>query len=70
MSTHFSAVPETLEWEQAYMAAVLEKDRTRIVVLIHDARAKLSAGSLNWKLSPVRTTKSRRFRMQTICFRL
>ena len=43
MSTHFSTVPESLEWKQAYLAAVLEKDRTRIVDLIHDARSKLSA---------------------------
>jgi hypothetical protein len=43
MSTHFSSGPETLEWKQAYLAAVLEKDRTRIVGLIHNARAKLSA---------------------------
>jgi len=43
MSTHFSRVPESLEWQQAYLAAVLEKDRTRIVDLIHDARSKLSA---------------------------
>lgn len=43
MSTHFSGLPETLEWKQAYLAAVLEKDRRRVVVLIHDARAKLSA---------------------------
>jgi len=29
--------------EAAYVAAVLEKDRTRIVGLIEDARSKLSA---------------------------
>ena len=43
MSTYFSGVPETLEWKQAYLAAVLEKDRTRILGLIHEAKAKLSA---------------------------
>ncbi|MBZ5689043.1 MAG: hypothetical protein LAP86_28885 [Acidobacteriia bacterium] len=42
MSTQFSAVPENLEWKQAYMAAVLEKDRTRVVDLIQDARSKLA----------------------------
>ena len=42
MSTYISAVPENLEWKQAYMAAVLEKDRTRVVGLIHDARSKLA----------------------------
>ena len=43
MSTYFSSVPESLEWKQAYLAAVLEKDRTRIVGLIDNARSKLSA---------------------------
>jgi len=28
MSTYISAVSENLEWKQAYMAAILEKDRT------------------------------------------
>ena len=42
MSTYISAVPENLEWKQAYMAAVLEKDRTRVVDLIQDARSKLA----------------------------
>lgn len=41
MSTQFSAVPN-LEWKQAYLDAVLEKDRTRIVGLIQDARSKLT----------------------------
>ena len=43
MSTHFSSVPESMEWKQAYLAAVLEKDRTRIAGLIDDAKSKLSA---------------------------
>jgi replication-associated recombination protein RarA len=42
MSTHISVVPEGLEWKQAYLAAVLEKDRTRVVGLIHDARSKFA----------------------------
>jgi hypothetical protein len=42
MSTYISAVPENLEWKQAYMAAVLEKDRTRVVDLIQDARSKFA----------------------------
>ncbi|PYX72533.1 MAG: hypothetical protein DMG78_12065 [Acidobacteria bacterium] len=42
MSTHISAVTENLEWKQAYMAAVLEKDRTRVVDLIQDARSKFA----------------------------
>ena len=41
MSTYFSAVPENLEWKQAYVVALLEKDRTRVVDLIQDARSKL-----------------------------
>lgn len=43
MSSHFSSVPESLEWKQAYLAAILEKNRTRIAGLVHDARSKLSA---------------------------
>lgn len=42
MSTHISAVPENLEWKQAYLAAVLQKDRTRVVGLIQDARSKFA----------------------------
>ena len=42
MSTYISAVAEGLEWKQAYLAAVLEKDRTRVVGLIHDARSKFA----------------------------
>jgi hypothetical protein len=45
MSTHISVVPEGLEWKQAYLAAVLEKDRTRVVGLIHDARSKFATRS-------------------------
>ena len=43
MSTHISSIPENVEWKQAYLAAVLEKDRTRIAGLIQEARSKLSA---------------------------
>jgi hypothetical protein len=42
MSTHISAVPEGLKWKPAYLAAVLEKDRTRVVGLIQDARSKFA----------------------------
>ena len=42
MSTHISAVPENIEWKQAYLAAVLEKDRTRVVGLIQDAKSKFA----------------------------
>jgi hypothetical protein len=43
MSSYISAVSENLEWKQAYMAAILEKDRTRVVSLIEDAKSKLAA---------------------------
>lgn len=42
MSTQIFRVPESLEWKQAYLAAILEKDRTRVVSLIQDARSKLA----------------------------
>ena len=42
MSTRIAAFPENLEWKQTYMAAVLERGRTRVVTLIYDARKKLS----------------------------
>ena len=42
MPTRISAIPEDCEWKQAYVAAVLEKNRNRVAVLIQDARAKLS----------------------------
>lgn len=41
-ATHISAVPEGLKWKPAYLAAVLEKDRTRVVGLIQDARSKFA----------------------------
>ena len=41
MSSRIFSAPETLDWKQAYMAAVLEKDRRRLPGLIHDARVKL-----------------------------
>ncbi len=43
MSTHISAVSENLEWKQAYLSAILEKDPSRIVALIAEARLKLSS---------------------------
>ena len=42
MSTHISIVPESVAWKQAYLAAILEKDRNRVVGLIADARLQLS----------------------------
>ena len=43
MSTYISAVSENLEWKQAYVAAILEKDRTRVMGLIQHAKSKLAA---------------------------
>jgi len=42
-SSRIMAMPEHLEWKRAYMAAILEKDRHRILPLIDDARARLAA---------------------------
>ncbi|HXJ89744.1 MAG TPA: hypothetical protein VMS18_23215 [Candidatus Binatia bacterium] len=42
MSTHISTAHDGVAWKQAYMAAILEKDRTRIGGLIEAARVKLS----------------------------
>lgn len=41
MSSRIFVVPDEFDWKQAYMAAILEKDGARIVVLIDDARQKL-----------------------------
>jgi len=43
MSTQIFTVPESLQWKQAYLAAILEKDRTRVVDLIQDARSKFAS---------------------------
>lgn len=43
MSSPILSLPESLAWKQAYMAAILEKDRGEINHRIDDAREKLSA---------------------------
>jgi len=43
MSSRIFVMPENLEWKQAYLAAILEKDRVRVLGLIDDARSKLAA---------------------------
>lgn len=43
MSSRIFNIPDTLDWKQAYMAAVLEKDHSRIAPLIHHAREKLAS---------------------------
>ena len=42
MSSRIFSAPDNLEWKRAYMAAVLEKERTRLPDLIQDAVEKLS----------------------------
>jgi len=42
MSSPILALPESLAWKQAYMAAILEKDRSNINGRIEEAREKLS----------------------------
>ena len=39
--TRISAMPDELGWKQAYMAAVLEKDKGRTLVLIEHAQQEL-----------------------------
>jgi len=41
MSARLFPIPERMEWQQAFLAAVLEKDRARVPILIQDARTKL-----------------------------
>ena len=42
MSTRISSASENLEWKKAYLAAVCEKDRSRIPGLIQHARELLA----------------------------
>ena len=42
MSSRIFATPENLEWKKAYLAAVLERDRTQVPELVQQAREKLS----------------------------
>ncbi len=42
MSSRIFATPENLEWKKAYLAAVLERDRTHVPELVQQARQKLS----------------------------
>jgi hypothetical protein len=43
MSSRISSMPETLDWKKAYMAAILEKDRTRLHEVVCKATEQLSA---------------------------
>ncbi len=42
MSSRILAAPENLDWKKAYLAAVLESDRTQVPELVKRARQKLS----------------------------
>ena len=42
MSSHIFNVPDTVDWKQAYTAAILEKDRSTVVRRIEQARQELS----------------------------
>lgn len=42
MSSSIFFAPDHLEWKRAYMAAVLEKDRSRLPELIHKAREEVA----------------------------
>lgn len=42
MSSRIFSVPESLAWKQAYLAAVLEKDRAQVPGLVQKAKDKLS----------------------------
>lgn len=41
MSMPIRSTPDNLAWKRAYMAAVLEKDRTRLPELIEEANQRL-----------------------------
>ena len=69
MSTHISAVPEGLDWKQAYLAAVLEKDRTRVVGLIQDARSKFATRLDELAAESYSHDEIEAIKMLTICFR-
>lgn len=43
MASCISLVPDSQEWKQAYMAAILEKDRTLVADLIAEAKEKLAS---------------------------
>jgi len=54
MPSRISSAPETHDWKEAYMAAILEKDRTRLPGLVDDARQKLSQRLRDlWVTGPV-----------------
>ena len=43
MASRIALVPDSQEWKQAYMAALLEKGRTLVIELIAEAKEKLAS---------------------------
>ena len=70
MSSRIFSLPENLEWKQAYMAAVLEKDRGRLPPLIQDATQKLSERLHElWGKGPVPSEEVEASTMPCTCFK-
>jgi len=42
MSSRIFALPDELDWKQAYLAAILEKNPVRITTLVQEAQEKLA----------------------------
>ena len=54
MTSRIFTASDNLDWKKAYMAAVMEKDRSRLPGLIHEAREKLSQRLRElWTVKPV-----------------
>lgn len=54
MTSHIFTASDNLDWKKAYMAAVMEKDRSRLPELIHEAREKLSHRLRElWAVKPI-----------------
>ena len=54
MTSRIFTVSDNLDWKKAYMAAVMEKDHSRLPGLIHEAREKLSLRLHElWPVKPV-----------------
>ena len=54
MTSRIFTASGNLDWKKAYMAAVMEKDRSRLPRLIHDAREKLAQRLHElWAVKPV-----------------
>lgn len=51
MSSRIFSMPDALDWKQAYMAAILEKDRSRVPYLVGKATEYLSARTRELEMS-------------------